>query len=161
MSDKIQYVNGLLAATGVSERALDATTANNLLDKYSNQIVARLGQGSLGTDAARSIVQSAYPNAKMTPDAIKEAVSNLQGANEMVKAKTALLAPHAASRDPVAYSQKEITFDQNADPRIWQWMSIRDPNQKKAFAAQVMQQDPNFPKKIQALEQLGVFNGSR
>lgn len=155
-SDRLNYVNGLLSLAG-SEKATDAVTANNLLDKYSNQIVARLGQGGLGTDSARAIIHSAYPNAKMTPAAIQEAANNLVGANQMVQAKTKLLAPLANARDSAGYNNAEIKFDQNADPRIFQYASIQDPAQRQAFARQLFKQDPKIATKIQNLEQMGVF----
>ncbi|WP_175741453.1 hypothetical protein [Burkholderia ambifaria] len=155
-SDKLNYINGLLSLAG-SEKATNMVTANNLLDKYSNQIVARLGTGGLGTDAARAILQSAYPNAHMTKGAIDEAVQNLVGASQMTQAKARLLQGDYNSRNPQAYNQKEMVFDQNADPRIWQYKNISDPNARKAFAKEVLQQDPNFGAKIKALESIGAL----
>lgn len=161
MSDRIDFANGLLSilpdATGNKKNATDAVTANDLLDKYQGQIIARLGQGGMGTDSARALLASAYPGSHMNLPAINEAVDNLVGANDMVKAKAALLAPHAANLDPVTYQEKELKFDQNADPRIWQWMNIQDQAQKKAFAASILKQDPNFPSKIDVLEKIGAL----
>ena len=131
LSDKRQYVNGLLSLVG-NEKATDAVTANNLLDKYSNQIVARLSSGGLGTDAARSILQSAYPNAKMNLPAITEAAANLRGANNMTIARTNLLAPFGDARDPSTYNQKAREFDQQADPRIYQLQSM-NPAEQAAY----------------------------
>jgi hypothetical protein len=73
-----------------------------LLDKYANQIVTRLGQGGLGTDAARAMLESAYPNKHMNLPAIREAVANLSGAQDMVQAKARyLLEPRrSATRAP-------------------------------------------------------------
>lgn len=156
LSGKLAFANSLLALVG-NERANDATTANNLLDKYSNQITARLGSGGMATDAGRAIIASAYPNAHMNKAAINEAVNNLVGANDMTKARTVLLAPHANNRDPQAYNQQEVAFDQAADPRIWEWRNIKDPSAKRAFAASVVKQDPTFPQRIEALEQMGAF----
>lgn len=156
LSDKLAFANGLLSLVG-NERAKDAVTANNLMDKYSNQITARLGAGGLSTDAGRAIISAAYPNSKMSVGAIHDAVDNLVGANEMTKARTLVLAPHANNRDPAAYNQREVAFDQAADPRIWQWKNIKDPVQRRAFAATVMKQDPSFPKRIDALEQIGAL----
>lgn len=155
-SDKLAYANGLLAMAGIPG-AKDIATANNLMDKYQNQITTRLGGGAGGTDASRAIIAAAYPGSKMTKDAIGEAVGNLVGANEMIKARTSLLSPHANARDPVAYQQQEQAFDQAADPRVWQWRSISDPAQRKAFAQSILKQDPTFPARIQKLEALGVF----
>lgn len=156
-SDKTQFANNLLSYAGISEKATDSVTAKNLLDKYSNQITARLGGGANGSDARSAIIAAAYPNSHMTPDAIREAVGNLVGANDMTKAKANILSPHANARDPVAYQQKEQIFDQNADPRIWQWRAMQDPSQKKAFAAAIIKQDPTFGQRVHALESIGAF----
>lgn len=153
-SDKIQFLNGLLSAAGISDRATDATTANNLIDKYHAQLTARLGGRS---DAADAILAAGNPNSHMTGQAIRDAASNLQGANEMIKAKAALLAPHANALDPVGYSQKEIAFDQNADPRLWQYKAISDPAQRAAFLKNVLKQDPHFIDKAEALHKLGAY----
>jgi hypothetical protein len=156
-SDKTQFANNLLSYAGISEKATDSVTAKNLLDKYSNQITARLGGGANGSDARSAIIAAAYPNSHMTPAAIREAVGNLVGANDMTKAKATILSPHANARDPVAYQQKEQIFDQNADPRIWQWKAMQDPAQKKAFAAAIIKQDPTFGQRVHALESIGAF----
>jgi hypothetical protein len=154
-SDKMQYVNGLLSLAG-NERATDATTANNLLDKYSNQIVARLGGGGMGTDAARSILTSAYPSAKMNLPAIQEAVANIKGANSMTMARTNIVAPYGDNRDPVGYSQAARTFDANADPKIFQFMQM-SPDQKAAFKAKMSPPEmADFRKRGAALDSLGV-----
>lgn len=157
-SDKLQFVNSLVAQVpGVNERALDQASANNLLDKYSNQIVARLGQGGLGTDAARAILQSAYPNAHMTPAAIKEAADNLMGASSMIQAKSRLLSPAGNARDPIKYQQAEQTFDQNADPRMWQFANIKDPAAQKAFMQKVLKEDPGFLERAAKLHAIGAL----
>jgi hypothetical protein len=155
-SDKLQYVNSLLSP--FNQKATDDVTAKNLLDKYSNQIVTRLGQGGLGTDAARELLAAAYPNSHMTPDAISQAADNLIGAQRMAQAKTNLLQPYYAKKDANGYMAAETKFDQAADPRVWQYLSITDPKQRKAFASTVYKQDPNFPKKLATLEQLGVIH---
>lgn len=155
-SDRLNYVNGLLSLAG-SEKATDAVTANNLLDKYSNQIVARLSANGMGTDSARSILQSAYPNAHMTPQAINEAADNLIGAQQMTQAKMRLLTPLANARDAQGYNNAEMKFDQNADPRIFQYANIQDPAQRQAFAQKLIKQDPKIVQKIKNLEQMGAF----
>lgn len=162
LSDKIQYLNSLLSAVGASERASDAVTANNLIDKYGSQIVSRLGTGSLGTDAARSILQAAYPNSHMTQDAINQASENLIGANEMVKAKLAALAPHGNARDPVGYQQKEQVFDRVSDPALWsrlaQYKALTPGSDAaKSFLAKCIQADPTFMQKAAALNGIGAY----
>ncbi|MBR8074356.1 hypothetical protein KDX14_33060 [Burkholderia cenocepacia] len=155
-SDRLAYANSLLSLAG-SERATDMVTANDLLNKYSNQITARLGQGGLGTDAARAILQSAYPNSHMTQGAINEAADNLIGAQQMVQAKARVLAPLRNSNDAAGYTNAELTFDQNADPRIFQYTGIKDPTARAAFAKNLMAQDPGIVGKIQALQKLGAL----
>lgn len=157
-SDKLTLLNSLLSyVPGVSERATDAVTATNLLNKYSNQIVARLGStGSLSTDAARSILESANPNSHMNPAAIQEAAGNLIGAQHQIQAKKSLLDPVAATRDPIAYQKAETAFDQAADPRIFQWKSMPAGPARDAFKAKIMAQDPTLGAKAQALQGLGV-----
>jgi hypothetical protein len=155
-SDRLNYVNGLLSLAG-SEKATDAVTANDLLNKYSNQITARLSAGGMGTDSARAILQSAYPNAHMTPAAINEAADNLIGAQQMTQAKARILAPLRNAGDPQAYNSTELQFDQNADPRIFQYANIKDPTARAAFAKNLMQQDPTIVNKIQSLQKLGAL----
>jgi hypothetical protein len=158
-SSKLAFANGLISLIPGTTQANDAQTANDLLNKYSSQIVARLGSGGMGTDSARTLLQAAFPGSHMTADAIHEAVGNLVGANEMVKAKAALLSPYGNNRDAVGYQQKEMAFDQNADPRIWQYKTLRESNPAAArtFLQGVLKQDPNFINKADALSKLGAF----
>lgn len=155
-ADRLNYVNGLLSLAG-SEKATDAVTANNLLDKYSNQITARLSANGMGTDSARSILQSAYPNAHMNKDAINEAADNLIGAQQMTQAKAKLLAPLANSRNATEYNNAELKFDQAADPRIFQYANMQDPAARQAFAQKLIKQDPKIVQKIKTLESMGAF----
>lgn len=154
-ADKLQYVNSLLSP--FSESATDAVTANNLLNKYSNQIVARLGQGGLGTDAARSILQSAYPNAHMTAEAINEAADNLMGANRMIQAKAKLLSPLGNARDAAGYQQKEQAFDQAADPRIFQIANMTAEQAQKFIAKLPADVQADLRKRAGALRQMGAL----
>jgi len=154
-SDKLNYVNSLLAP--FSERATDEVTANNLLDKYANQITARLGQGGLGTDAARTLLSAAYPNAHMTKDAIKEAADNLMAANDMDKAKLSLLAAPGNSRNAIQYQQIEQRFDQVADPRVWQ-LARMTPQQAQAYLSKLTPaQQADLRQRAATLKQMGVF----
>ena len=126
-ADKVAFANALLAP--FSEKANDNLTSKQLLDKYSNQIVSRLGNGGMGTDAARAIIQSAYPNSHMTKGAIEEAAANIKGANAMTQARTALLQPIAADRSPDAnarYDAAATAFDKAADPRIYQLQGMSE-----------------------------------
>lgn len=158
-SSKLNFANGLLSLLPWAERANNAQTATDLLNKYSSQITARLGAGGMGTDAARTILQAAYPGAHMTADAIHEAVGNLVGANEMVKAKATLLAPYGNNRDYVGYQKKEMAFDKAADPRIWQYKALRETNPQAAqmFLKNTLKQDPHFIDKADVLSEMGAL----
>lgn len=155
-ADRLNYANGLLSLAG-SEKATDAVTATDLLNKYSNQITARLSANGMGTDSARTILQSAYPNAHMTPAAISEAADNLIGAQQMTQAKVRMLAPLRNAGDAQGYNKAEVQFDQNADPRIFQYANIQDPVARAQFAKTLIQQDPKIVTKIKALQGLGAL----
>lgn len=155
-SDRIDFANGLLSLVG-NEKATDAVTANDLLDKYSNQIVAKLGQGGLGTDAGRAIVAAGNPNSHMNLPAINEAVDNLVGATQQAQAKAQIMSQYAAKRDPVGYQNAELAFDKVADPRIFQWKNIQNPQQQALFMQNLAKQDPSIMKKISSLQDMGAL----
>jgi hypothetical protein len=156
-TDRLQYVNSLLAP--FNQKASDQVTATNLLNKYGSQIVTRLSQGGMSTDAARELLAAANPGSHMTSDAINEATGNIIGAQQQLQAKSSLLAQHYKANNPKGYLDAEMKFDQSADPRIWQYMNLKqqNPAQAKAFAQRLYKQDPSFPKRLATLEQLGVF----
>lgn len=157
-AERRELIQGMLQLAGIKEEVnTNATTQTQLLNKYSNQIVARLGQGGLATDAARAILQSAYPGQHMNVEAIREAVGNLSGAQDMTMAKSRFLQDSAIKRDTTAYQQREIQFDQAADPRIWQAKAIKDPERRKAFMRELVQQDPTLPQRVKALEGMGAL----
>lgn len=159
-SGRLDYLNGLLSVAGI-QSATDAKTASDLVDKNAAQISSalRMGSGSGGSDALQSLLQAANPNRHMTKEAINEAVDQLTASQELVQAKARLLQPNAIGpgRNPDTYATRETVFDQNADPRIWQYKAISDPAQRKAFAQRVMKQDPQFADKIKALEGIGAL----
>jgi hypothetical protein len=127
------YFNSLLALAGING-AEDAKTASDLVDKNSAQIVSalRMGQGGAGTDALQTLLGAANPNRHMTKEAIQEAADQLIASQKMIQAKAQMLQPHYLARDPVQYGQKEMLFDQNADPRIWQLENM-PPQQQAAY----------------------------
>lgn len=143
---------------GMDEKA----SATDLYNKYGSQLITGLAQkGGMSTDAARDLVAMGSPNSHMQPAAAKEAIDGLVAREQLTQARTEVLRPYATQRDPVAYQNAATTFDKVADPRVWQWMSIKDPKAKAAFAAKVYSTDPSFPGRITTLEKLGVLNGSR
>lgn len=158
-AERREYIQGLLQLAGIKEDVnTNATTQTQLLEKYSSQIVARLGaSGGMSTDAARAILQSAYPGQHMNVDAIKEAVSNLNGAQDMTMAKMRFLQEHGIKRDTANYQRREMAFDQAADPRVWQWRGIKDQQARSAFVKEVVKQDPTFPQRVKQLEEMGAL----
>ena len=154
-SDKQQYVNSLLSMAG-SERATDAVTAKSLLDKYHNQIVARLGQGGLGTDAARAIIGAAYPNSHMPAPAIMEAADNAIGAQQQTIGKLQALTPHFLNGDPAAFYGTKQQYESTADPTIYQWKNMPKGPARDQFAQQRMAADPTWAARAKALQGMGV-----
>jgi hypothetical protein len=152
------FMNGLLSLAGIPAAA-DAKTASDLVDKNAAQITSalRMGQGGAGTDALQTLISAANPNRHMTPDAINEAVDQLVASQKMIQSKAQLLQPHYLARDPVAYGQKELTFDQNADPRVWQLQSMPQDQRAKYIKTLPPAVAADTLKKYQALKQLGVF----
>lgn len=150
------YVNGLLALAGAPQ-AQDTKTATDLLNKYSNQIIAKLGQNGLGTDAARDIVAAGNPNAHMSVPAIQEAVQNLTGQYQLVQAKTSVLQQYANNNDPAGYTKAETAFDKAADPRIWQFQNMT-PEQRQAFKSKMTPaQQKDFRSRIVTLQGMGAI----
>jgi hypothetical protein len=157
-ADRREMIAGILQLAGIKESVnTNATTQTQLLDKYHNQIVTRLGQNGLGTDAARALLDSAYPGKAMNLEAIREASSNLKGAMDMTQAKARFLQDSAIKRDTTTYQQRELSFDQAADPRIWQGLSMKDAGKRKAFMEEVYRQDPSIKDRILKLKELGIL----
>ena len=157
-ADKVAFANALLAP--FNEKANDNLTSKQKLDKYSSQIVSRLGSGGMATDSARAIIQSAYPNSHMTKDAIAAATANIKGANAMTQARTALLQPIAADRSPDAnarYDAAATAFDKAADPRIYQLQSM-DESAAKLFLFKLSPREKDdLRKRGAALKAMGAI----
>jgi len=157
-SDRIAFMNALLSPFVTSADA--SLSDKQLLDKYQNQITSRLGSGGSATDASRSIITAAYPNSKMVPSAIMEAVDNLRGANNMTQARTKLLQPIAASRDAntnSAYDAAATNFDSNADPRLFQLKNM-NPLQAQKYLSQMPDNvKADLIKRAQALKAAGAL----
>lgn len=152
------YFNSLLALGGI-KGAEDAKTASDLVDKNASQIVGalRMGSGGGGTDALQTLLSAANPNRHMTKEAIQEATDQLIASQNALQAKAKLLNPHYMARDPQAYAAKELTFDSNADPRIWQLNSMSPADQAKFVKNLPPDAAAELLKKRQVLKSLGAF----
>jgi len=149
-------------ALGVTQRATNAVTANDLMAKYANQIIGRMSVGDMGTDAGKAINTLATPGSHMSLNAINEAADNLSAAQDMVQARTQVLAPFGNSRNQQGYQQAAQTFDQNADPTLIQTVNqykALQPGspQAKAFLQNATKADPTLMKRMQVLSGIGAF----
>ena len=155
LSDRAQVADAILSMMG-SKDASQRQIANNLLGKNASQITARLSQGNLSTDAARELISSAYPNAHMMADAIREAADNLIAQQHMTQAKAGLLLKHYMTGNPQQYQQAEMVFDQNADPRLFQWKGMPEGKAKDQYLSEILRQDPSLVQKSKNLEKMGI-----
>ena len=155
LSDHMRLVDSVLSMMG-SQDATQRQIAGDLLGKNSAQIVARLGNGDMGTDAARQILMSAYPNAHMMAQSIAEASQNLIAQQHREQARAQVLAPHFASQDAPGYIKKASDFDVLADPRIFQWKAMPPGDDKNKYRAAILAQDPSLMDKAKALQAMGV-----
>jgi hypothetical protein len=137
--EKRDFFNGLLTLVGV-KGATDAKTAGDLIDKNASQIALAIGAGSNGTDALRSLAQSANPSRHMTQEAIQKAVDSLVAPLEMTQAKTQLLTQHFSKGDAATYLDKKQTFERAADPRVWELQRL-PPDQQKAYISSLSPAD--------------------
>lgn len=153
-ADKRAYANGLLSLVGVGA-ASDAKTATDLLNKNANQIIATLGSGGLGTDAARAIVAAGNPNNHMTTEAIKEAAAQLTGVWKMTQSKAAHL--NRFTGDQNEYQKQESLFNSVADPRVYH-LQMMSPDQQRAFIKSLKPADAaNMLKSRQTLMGMGAL----
>lgn len=139
-SDKIAFANGLLAKAGISDRATNAQTATDLLNKNSNRITALLGQGSLGTDAARQVLAAANPNSKMSKQAIADSADDIIGQYRMTQAKANALLSFRNANDAQGYNTAETKFNQVADPRVWRLQAM-NPQEAAAYVKTMVPAD--------------------
>ena len=141
----------------VGKQATDRKTAGDLIDKNAAQIALAIGAGSNGTDALRSLAAASNPGRKMTPQAITEAVAQLQGSAQIQQAKASLLTPLFTSGDPSAYVKAEQEFDKNADYRIFQLKNM-NPQQAALYLAKMPKQEQDeLRSKAAALKTMKVF----
>jgi len=133
-------------------------TANDLTSKNAQQVIAMMGSGTaMGTDAARTILQSANPNVHMTNEALQEAIRTIQAVQQMNQAKAIALQKPYTSGDAKTFTALKTDIDTNADPRIWQWKSMPPGVERDRFAQSLAKQDPTIGEKIKKLSELGVL----
>lgn len=155
--DSANNILSLAFPGDVSKQATDRKTAGDLIDKNAAQIALALGAGSNGTDALRSLAAAANPGRHMTPQAIGEAVAQLQGSAQIQQAKAQVLTPLFTAGDPSAYIKAEQEFDKNADYRIFQLKNM-NAQQAAVFLSKLPQaEQASLRAKAQALKAMKVF----
>lgn len=156
--DKRQYMAGLARSLNVNLTG-DSQTDTNLLNKAMSQLNM---SSPAATDAARTLVEAGQPNSKMDPDAIKEAAGTVASQVKMNVAERDFLNStrfkNGGSGDSQIYQQGRQWFENNADPRIWQYEQLRKQNPAGAQKFLRRQPDANdLINKAEVLQQAGFF----
>ncbi len=158
--DKKQYTAGLMNALGIGDKFTgNSQTDTNLMNKAMAQLNIST---PAGTDAARALVEAGQPNSHMNQAAIQEAAGTIAGQVKMNVAERNFLNStryeNGGAGDPQAYQQGRQWFEQNADPRIWQYEDLmkNNPAQAKAFIAR-QPDKADLITKTQALAGAGFF----
>src|SRR6185312_14853234 len=153
---KRDFFNGLLSVVGV-KITTDAKTAGDLVDKNAAQIALAIGAGAQGTDALRALALTANPGRHMTLESMQKAADSLIGPLQMTQAKTRLLTSPFTKGDQASYFNTKQSFEQAADPRIWELQNLSAADQK----AYVSKLSPSDAAKLlaarTAMKQLGAF----
>jgi hypothetical protein len=153
---KLAKANGLLSIFGVGAQT-DLSTATDLLNKQMSRLSLSSRAAAGGTDAAGALATAANPHGAMTTDAIKEAADQVIGAQQMALAEQQVLQPFKLSNNVPGYQQALSTFNQAADPRIWQFQNMT-AQQRVAFKASMSPADQKaFGTKIRTLEGIGAI----
>lgn len=156
-SDQLNYANSIAALFGAGP-SNDINTANAVIDKNAAALIMnRSNESSNVTDNLRALASSSGPGRKMPEDAINKVVNNLIAVEDMKQARVNIVSEYANSRNPQEFSRKLSTFNQNSDPRIFEYSNM-NPQQAAAFKANLARTGElaNFSKKIKELQKLGV-----
>lgn len=152
-SDRRSYLAGLSGLLGMSEEQM-AKTDTDLLAKNSTMLALAGGN----TDLARTLAESANPNNKMTPEAIKSAADQVIAQRKLAIAKQKLLQPFKALNNPEAYSKALTAFNEIADPRVLQVKDMSSEDLGRMKAAMSPSEQAEFRKKIMRMKELGIIN---
>jgi hypothetical protein len=118
-----------------------------------NKLAARMKQAG-NTDAANEIAGMASPNIKMTPAALGRVISLTRSQEQKTTAQAQFFG--SSSPDDPDYQQKRNTWQQNADPRVWEFANA-SPEERKAFLKPMTPgQQEAIKQKGKVLEQIGV-----
>jgi len=139
---------GILNAIGISAFEAEKVSTEELA---KNSALLALAGGN--TDAARALAEVATPNKKLNEKAILGIADQMIGIDNMKVAKANYLTP--VKDDATQYSQRQLQFNQIADPRIFQEMTAQDVAKLKASMSDAQQAE--LTRKIRLARQLGII----
>jgi hypothetical protein len=150
-TERRDLLNGWLGLAGFSA-AKDAATASSMVDQHAGDIAKIMGGDQAKTEAAlKSLTNN--PRSSLNPG---QAADALIAPLQVFQAKAGLLTPHFIAGDAGSFLTKKQQFDDAADPRIWEWRNIQDPQARAEFAKSLAAQDPTIMDKMNKLEALGI-----
>ncbi|NDD52675.1 hypothetical protein EBZ39_02140 [bacterium] len=139
---------GILNAIGIPAYEQEKVNTEELA---KNSALLALAGGN--TDAARALAEVATPNKKLNEKAILAIANQMIGIENMKLARANFLTP--AQNDAAQYAQKQLQFNQIADPRIFQDMTAEEV--AKAAQAMSPKEKEDMLAKIRLARQLGVI----
>jgi hypothetical protein len=138
---------GILNAVGIPAYEQEKVNTEELA---KNSALLALAGGN--TDAARALAEIATPNKKLNEKAILAIADQMIGIENMKIARAGYLTP--VLNDATQYSQRQLQFNQIADPRIFQEMTAQDVAKLKASMSAAEQAE--LTRKIRLARQMGI-----
>jgi len=151
-SDRRSLIAGLAGIVGMDKGEM-AKTSTDLLAKNANMLALAGGD----TNLARTLAESANPNNHMTKEAIQEAANQVISNHKMALAKQRYMGPFKNLNDPAAYNKALTEWNQNADPRVFQWAEMTAAERQAMKSRMSSTEQAEFRKKGQRLVELGVL----
>jgi hypothetical protein len=139
---------GILNAIGIPAYEQEKVNTEELA---KNSALLALAGGN--TDAARALAEVATPNKKLNEKAILAIADQMIGIENMKIAKFNYLTP--VQGDATQYGQRQLQFNQIADPRIFQEMTAQDVAKLKASMSAAEQAE--LTRKIRLARQMGII----
>jgi hypothetical protein len=139
---------GILNAVGIPAYEQEKVNTEELA---KNSALLALAGGN--TDAARALAEIATPNKKLNEKAILAIADQMIGIENMKIAKSNYLTP--VQGDATQYGQRQLQFNQIADPRIFQEMTAQDVAKLKASMSAAEQAE--LTRKIRLARQMGII----
>ena len=139
---------GILNAIGIPAYEQEKVNTEELA---KNSALLALAGGN--TDAARALAEIATPNKKLNEKAILAIADQMIGIENMKVAKANYLTP--VQNDATQYGQRQLQFNQIADPRIFQEMTAQDVAKLKASMSAAEQAE--LTRKIRLARQMGII----